>query len=160
MSMYQLIAHGFAKWSILVKKLQALEAGPYAVDAHSDGLSLVAEAEATLQDLKLIDDNWVQPLEQLGIISVVYDEFSETTHYNINDLETTQFFAYHSMLSIVVNRILGTCLNFLGLPDQGDIEWQNREWSRRIWGIYPCIRCFKPIACMRFSVPLMMSIES
>lgn len=160
MSMYQLISQGFAKWPGLVKKLQAIESNPYAPDGDSIALSLVDEADTTLEDLKLIDDNWIEPLKQSGDISLVKDEFSGTTYYVIKDLDTTQFFAYHAMMSIVVNRILAAGRDFLGLHDQTSLESKNREWSTRIWRIYPHIRRFKPIACMRFAVPLMMSMES
>ncbi|TPX11592.1 uncharacterized protein E0L32_007803 [Thyridium curvatum] len=158
-----------AQWPVLVHDLERILQDPLHPDATMAAMKLAEDASALnvtmLEHIRLYggassaDEKATGSCLGLRETPCPAEESPFGARYDFPDLTTAQCHCYTALVLIAVNRILASALRFLG-SDDPLLEVQNRELSRRIWLALPYARRFKPLGCVFFVTPLVVSYES
>lgn len=150
-----------SKWPYLAQLLQALQQDPLNSYSTEVAMELMEGASSVLQELQAIDDTRIAELKALGDIFLVVNPGHPCNHsFEFIDRSTAEFFSYHAMTCIAVNRIHRQAMEFFGPVDHAVFESLNNEWSSRIWRSYTFAQRCKPVGSTFLVPPLIFSFES
>lgn len=147
------------QWPYLVQSVRRLHEGTPGGPSASE---LLTEAVAIAQDLQVIDVSFISLLKrrrEIREVDAPESFFPFTWAYDFANHTTAQLFVWHSMFSIVVNRVIEQLVFMVKGETDPAFEISNREWSRRIWLSYDFAHKSKPLRNVYFFTPLCALIQ-